>query len=160
MEFTAYQKRTAAWTGIAVLTGIFVWLLAPVLTPFLVAAVLAYALNPLVNRVHAWFRGKTPRWLAVTLVMIIFMLTVTGVVMVLTAVLIVRFPISSVLCCMTCCTWLFGSAFFARISRTSRPRRTREKRMEGPNSPPNRSRPSSPSRTATRPFWGRPFLSP
>ena len=33
MEFTAYQKRTAAWTGIAVLTGIFVWLLAPVLTP-------------------------------------------------------------------------------------------------------------------------------
>ena len=49
MEFTAYQKRTAAWTGIAVLTGIFVWLLAPVLTPFLVAAVLAYALNPLVT---------------------------------------------------------------------------------------------------------------
>ena len=93
MEFTAYQKRTAAWTGIAVLTGIFVWLLAPVLTPFLVAAVLAYALNPLVNRVHAWFRGKTPRWLAVTLVMIIFMLTVTGVVMLIVPVVVKEMPV-------------------------------------------------------------------
>lgn len=93
MEFTAYQKRTAAWIGIALLAGVFVWLLAPVLTPFLVAAVLAYALNPLVNRVDGWFRGKMPRWLAVTLVMIVFMLVVTGVVMLIVPVVIKELPV-------------------------------------------------------------------
>ncbi len=49
MQFTATQKAAATWGVIALLAGFVLWLLAPVLTPFVVAAVLAYALTPMVN---------------------------------------------------------------------------------------------------------------
>ena len=65
MEFTPFQKRAAAWTAIAVLVLLALWRLGPVLTPFVVAAVLAYALTPLVNRLDRLGRGKVPRALAV-----------------------------------------------------------------------------------------------
>jgi predicted PurR-regulated permease PerM len=44
MQTTSTQKRAAAWMLIAVLAALALWLLGPVLTPFTVAAVLAYAL--------------------------------------------------------------------------------------------------------------------
>ncbi|MBE7939023.1 MULTISPECIES: AI-2E family transporter [Ramlibacter] len=50
MDFTPTQRRFAAWLGIALLAGLVLWLLGPVLTPFVVGAVLAYALAPLVDR--------------------------------------------------------------------------------------------------------------
>lgn len=50
---------------IAVLGGIF-YLLSPILTPFVAAAILAYICNPLVSRLAAF---KLPRTLAVVLVM-------------------------------------------------------------------------------------------
>lgn len=93
MQFTDYQKRTMAWLGIALLLGLALWLLAPVLTPFIVAAVLAYALNPLVNRVDGWFHGKLPRWAAVTIVVVLFMLAVTGVVMLIVPVVVKELPV-------------------------------------------------------------------
>ena len=43
MQFTPTQKRAAAWTAIALLAVLLLRALGPVLTPFLVAAVLAYA---------------------------------------------------------------------------------------------------------------------
>ncbi|MDX1270022.1 MAG: AI-2E family transporter, partial [Oceanisphaera sp.] len=41
------------------LGGLLLYLLAPVLTPFLVAAVLAYIGDPLVDRLEAWGLSRT-----------------------------------------------------------------------------------------------------
>jgi predicted PurR-regulated permease PerM len=65
MQFTPTQKAATAWSLIAALVAFVVWLLAPVLTPFVVAAVLAYALTPLVNRLDRLGQGRIPRLLAV-----------------------------------------------------------------------------------------------
>ena len=76
MLLTPNQKHIASWLLIVLLAGIALWLLAPALSPFLVAAVLAYALNPLVNRIDDWFNGRMPRWLAAALVEGAFILLV------------------------------------------------------------------------------------
>ena len=68
MQFTSVQKRAAAWVAIAILFLLALWQLGPVLTPFVVAAVLAYALTPLVNKLDRLGRGHVPRALAVLLV--------------------------------------------------------------------------------------------
>lgn len=60
MKLTPRQIRAAAWTGIALGAWLLLTLLAPVLMPFVLAAVLAYALHPLVERLHA---RRIPRWL-------------------------------------------------------------------------------------------------
>ena len=49
MQLSSEQKRQIAWLFIASLLGYMAWLLMPVLTPFVVALVLAYALTPVVN---------------------------------------------------------------------------------------------------------------
>lgn len=67
MLFNSTQKRAATWALIGLGVGFVVWLLAPVLTPFVVAAVLAYALTPLVDRLDAAGRDHLPRVLAVLL---------------------------------------------------------------------------------------------
>ncbi len=56
------QRQTLAWIGLALLGLAGIKLLAPVLTPFLVAAVLAYALHPAVEWLAA---RRVPRVLAV-----------------------------------------------------------------------------------------------
>ena len=61
MQFTNTQKRMSTWCLIAALFGLALWLLGPVLTPFVVAAVLAYALSPLVNRLDSLGKGRLPR---------------------------------------------------------------------------------------------------
>jgi len=53
MPLTPTQKRAFSW--LALLLGLWavLWLLAPVLTPFVVAAILAYALTPVVDKLAA-----------------------------------------------------------------------------------------------------------
>ena len=65
MTLSPSQRQSLAWCGISLLALLLVWLLAPVLTPFVVGAVLAYALHPAVERLAA---RRVPRVLAVTLV--------------------------------------------------------------------------------------------
>jgi predicted PurR-regulated permease PerM len=43
---TPYQRRAFVWVAIALGLGILLWLLSPVLTPFLLGAILAYILQP------------------------------------------------------------------------------------------------------------------
>ena len=58
-----------AWILAALLiTGWLIWLLAPVLTPFLLSALLAYMADPVVNRLERW---KIRRDLAVSLVFLV-----------------------------------------------------------------------------------------
>ena len=72
MQFTSAQKRALSWSLIAALMVLALWLLGPVLTPFIVAAVLAYTLTPLVNKLDNLFHGRVPRVLAVVLVELLF----------------------------------------------------------------------------------------
>ena len=44
MTLSPQQLRVLTWLGLAVLAIALLWVLAPVLTPFLVGAILAYAL--------------------------------------------------------------------------------------------------------------------
>ena len=63
---TPVQRRAFIWLAIALGVGILLWLLSPVLTPFLLGAILAYILQPGV----AWMvRRRVPRGLAALLMM-------------------------------------------------------------------------------------------
>jgi predicted PurR-regulated permease PerM len=93
MQFTKTQKTAAAWGAIAVAVVVVVWLLGAVLTPFVVAAVLAYALTPLVNKLdHAW-SGKLPRVLAVLIVELLFILAVLAIALLIVPILAKEIPL-------------------------------------------------------------------
>ncbi len=64
VNLSAPQRQTLAWLVIALVLGGLLWALAPVMTPFLIAAVLAYALHPVVERL---VYRRVPRALAVGL---------------------------------------------------------------------------------------------
>jgi len=68
------------------------WLLAPVLMPFIVAAVLAYVLAPLVERIETLTHGRVPRVLAVLLVELLLVLAVLGLVLLLVPVVLQEWP--------------------------------------------------------------------
>jgi predicted PurR-regulated permease PerM len=85
MALTAAQRRTLNWAALAAAAAAFVWLLGPVLTPFVIGAVLAYALHPLVEQLAA---RRVPRVLAVILVE-------TGAIAALTALVLLIVPILS-----------------------------------------------------------------
>ena len=93
MQFTSTQKRAATWSLLAVIVAFALWLLAPVLTPFVVAAVLAYALTPLVERLVAAGRGHVPRLLAVLLVEVLFIVLALGVLLLIVPILVKQMPL-------------------------------------------------------------------
>ncbi len=79
------QRRTLSWLAIAAAAVVLLWLLAPVLTPFLVGAILAYALHPAVERLAA---RRLPRLLAVLVVEV-------GAIFALLALMLLIVPILS-----------------------------------------------------------------
>ena len=93
MEFTSTQKRAAIWCLIAALIALALWLLAPVLTPFVVAAVLAYALTPLVDRLDDMGRGRLPRLLAVLIVEILFVLILLAILLLVVPIFAKELPL-------------------------------------------------------------------
>jgi predicted PurR-regulated permease PerM len=58
--------------------ALFLWQLGTVLTPFLIAAVLAYVLNPLVGKLQKSSRQRLSRNAASTIVILLFLLLVLG----------------------------------------------------------------------------------
>lgn len=85
MTLNPGQLRALSWLGLALAAAAVLWLLAPVLTPFLVGAILAYALHPLVERLVA---RRVPRVLAVLAVE-------TAVILMLLALLLLIVPVLS-----------------------------------------------------------------
>jgi predicted PurR-regulated permease PerM len=85
MNLSFAQRHGLAWLAIAATGTLLLWLLAPVLTPFLVGAVLAYVLHPLVERLAA---RRWPRGLAVAVVEVL-------VIVALLALLLLMLPILS-----------------------------------------------------------------
>ena len=90
MSLTPHQRQTLSWIALALLAMLFVWLLAPVLTPFIVAGVLAYALHP---AVEALARRRVPRALAVTLIEIALILAVLAVLLLIVPVMAKELPL-------------------------------------------------------------------
>jgi predicted PurR-regulated permease PerM len=65
-EMALSRSAALQWLSFAVVVAVLMYLLRPILTPFVAAAILAYICNPLVQRLCAF---KIPRTLAVFLVM-------------------------------------------------------------------------------------------
>jgi predicted PurR-regulated permease PerM len=93
MQFTPTQKRAAAWTLIALLSLALLRALGPVLTPFIVGAVLAYALTPLVDRLDEAGRGRIPRVLAVVAVELLLLVALAGLVLLVVPILVKELPL-------------------------------------------------------------------
>ncbi len=67
------------WLILIGIVGFVIWLLAPVLTPFVFAALFAYLGDPLVDRLEK----RMPRTVAVSLVFLVMLVVVVGIVLVL-----------------------------------------------------------------------------
>ena len=93
MQFTPTQKTFATWSLIAVVLVCVLWLLAPVLTPFVVAAVLAYALTPLVDWLDDVGSGRIPRLLSVIVVELVFMVVVSAVLLLMVPIVAKELPL-------------------------------------------------------------------
>ena len=87
------MSRLTAWLGVAVLVALVFWLLAPVLAPFVIAAVMAYVLHPLVLRLEGLAAGRLPRLLAVVLVEGLAMLALMGLFLLLVPILVREWPL-------------------------------------------------------------------
>jgi len=72
------------WLLVAVVLGVFVYLLAPVLEPFLIAAIIGYMLNPGVDWLQ---RHRVPRWLGTTLMIILLVVLVILLVLIVIPVM-------------------------------------------------------------------------
>ncbi len=93
MQLSSEQKRFLTWLLLATVMAYILWLLKPVLTPFVVALVLAYALTPVVNWLDRLGKGRMPRVLAVILVELWLLLIVTGVFLLMVPIIAKELPL-------------------------------------------------------------------
>jgi len=78
------DARRWQWLAVALLVGILVWLLAPILTPFVISALFGWLGDPLVDRLEA---RKVKRHTAVLLVFAVMLAALTLVLLVLVPLL-------------------------------------------------------------------------
>lgn len=93
MPLTPTQKRVFSWLALLLAVWAVLWLLAPVLTPFVVAAVLAYALTPVVDKLNRLAGARVPRVLAVMLVELIFLALLLSVALLIVPILLKQLPL-------------------------------------------------------------------
>ena len=93
MALNLPPRRFATWLGLGVLSVAVLWILGPVLVPFAVAAVFAYALHPLVLRLQALSGHKLPRLLCVVWVEFLALSAGVGVVLLLVPILTREIPL-------------------------------------------------------------------
>ncbi len=90
MTLTSPQRQTLTWTAIAVVTFTLVWLLSSALTPFIIAAVLGYVLHPAVE----WLvRRRVPRWLAVSMMVLVAIVAALASVLLIVPVITKEIPL-------------------------------------------------------------------
>ncbi|MDZ4163104.1 MAG: AI-2E family transporter [Burkholderiales bacterium] len=90
MILTPAQSRLLAWLVLAVVASAVLTLLAPVLTPFVVAGVLAYALHPLVA---VFERYRIPRWLGSGVAICLLSLVLAVVILLIVPVVTRQLPL-------------------------------------------------------------------
>ena len=80
LDMSAFARpQLWAWLAIAFAAGFLVWLLSPILAPFLFVAILAYILDPIVERMT---RRGAPRTVAVILVLLLALSALVGIALV------------------------------------------------------------------------------
>jgi predicted PurR-regulated permease PerM len=90
MNLSPAQRQLLGWLVIG-LTGFgLLWLLAPVLTPFLIGAILAYALHPAVERLAS---RRVPRVLAVLIVEVAMVLALLATLLLILPILSKEIPL-------------------------------------------------------------------
>jgi predicted PurR-regulated permease PerM len=94
-SFNPEQKQNALWLAVGLALLFLLVKLGPVLAPFLAAAILAYALNPAVDRFCALRFGRfsMPRQAAVVVVLLVFFAIIIAVFLVVTPVLQKQIPL-------------------------------------------------------------------
>lgn len=90
MQSSSAPRLTLTWIALVGVVALALWLLGAVLMPFVVAAVLAYALNPVVKGLA--LGARMPRLLAVLVVEALFVLILIAVVMLLVPVVSHELP--------------------------------------------------------------------
>ena len=90
MGLTPSQRRNLNWALLAAVAVVLLWLLGPVLTPFVIGAVLAYALHPAVEKLAA---RRVPRLLAVISVEIAALVAVAALVLLIVPILSKELPL-------------------------------------------------------------------
>ena len=90
MNFTPNQIRAASWAAIALVSWLLLSLLAPVLMPFLLAAGLAYVLQPMVAWLHA---RHIPRWLGAGVAIFLLTLVLAAVFLLIVPVITKQVPL-------------------------------------------------------------------
>lgn len=90
MTFTPTQIRFAAWAALALVAVLILALLAPVLSPFVLGAVLAYAWLPLVDRFARW---GVPRWAGALLALGLMAVMVLAVALLIVPVITQQIPL-------------------------------------------------------------------
>ena len=94
-SFTPDQKQTAFWLVLWLALVLLLYALGPILTPFIAAAILAYALNGGVDYLDRLRFGRhtLPRALSVALVMLLFLSAVTMLILIVIPVLQKEIPL-------------------------------------------------------------------
>lgn len=82
--FTSQRLQAGAWIGLGIALLVLMYLLAPVLTPFALAAILAYVLVPGVDWLE---RHRVPRAAAVLIMIVLAVLAILGLLLILVPVL-------------------------------------------------------------------------
>jgi predicted PurR-regulated permease PerM len=90
MGLTPSQRRIFNWAVLAAVAAVSLWLLGPVLTPFVIGAVLAYALHPAVEQLAA---RRVPRLVAVILVEIAALVALAALVLLIVPILSKELPL-------------------------------------------------------------------
>ena len=90
---TQNQQQFVAWSAIIALAGLLLWVLSPVLMPFVVAAVLAYVLSPLVKGLLRISAGALPVLLAVGVVELLFLVLALAILLLVVPILAKELPL-------------------------------------------------------------------
>ena len=90
---TPNQQQFVAWSAIIALAGLLLWVLSPVLMPFVVAAVLAYVLSPLVKGLLRISAGALPVLLAVGVVELLFLVLALAILLLVVPILAKELPL-------------------------------------------------------------------
>ena len=90
---TPNQQQFVAWSAITAVAGLVLWVLSPVLMPFVVAAALAYVLSPLVKGLLRISAGALPVLLAVGVVELLFLVLALAILLLVVPILAKELPL-------------------------------------------------------------------
>lgn len=90
MTLNTTQRRALTWLALGLGFAFLLWLLAPVLTPFVIGAVMAYALEP---AVRCLVRRRVPRLLSVIVVEALVLLVMASVLLLVVPIVSRQVPL-------------------------------------------------------------------